>query len=229
MERRARRVSARSDRNGHEDRRGFTAGASWSHLFSNPSSIGDVGDYQVGLASGTKPSDTETAAGGTPSWVADIATFKPATCTGGSLTLGAPASVAFPSVTMNGTNQTVTATLALTPSDLTGSGSGWNVTGTSTTFTNGSSKTLSTTATSVTAAATPTAGGNCVVPTNSIAYPLTLPAGTTAPTAVKLYNAAAGTGKGPANVNLTTQLSVPANAYNGTYSSTWTIAIVSGP
>src|SRR5206468_2252241 len=80
---------------------------------------------------------------------------------GGSLTLGAPSSVAFPGVTVNGTNQTVSTTLSLTPSDLSGSGAGWNITGTSTTFTNAASKTLSATAASITSASTPTTGGNC--------------------------------------------------------------------
>jgi hypothetical protein len=207
----------------------FTAGAGWAPLFSDPTTDGDVSDYELGLPSGAKATETETAAGGSPQWLGDIATFKPATCTGGSLTLGAPSSVSFPGVTVNGTNQTVSTTLSLTPSDLSGSGAGWNVTGTSTTFTNASSKTLSTTATSITSASAATTGGNCVVPTNAITYPVTLPAGATAPTAVKLYNAAAATGKGPTTVNLTAQLSVPANAYNGTYSSTWTIAVASGP
>jgi hypothetical protein len=182
----------------------FTAGAGWAHLFTDPATNGAVSDFDIGLASGVKASETETVSGGSPSWLYAIATFKAATCTGGSLTLGAPASLAFPGVTINGTDQTISTTLSLTPGDLSGAGAGWNITGTSTTFTNAASKMLSTTATSITSAST-------------------------APTAVKLYNAATGTGKGPNTVNLTAQLSVPANAYNGTYSSTWTIAVVSGP
>ena len=207
----------------------FTAGASWAHLFTDPVTTGSVADYEIGLASGAKATETETAVGGSPSWLGDIATFKAATCSGGSLTLGAPSSLAFPAVTVNGTNQTVATTLSLTPSDLTGSGAGWNVTGTSTTFRNASSKTLSTAATQIASESTVTAGGNCALPTNAIAYPIALPAGAPAPTAVKLYNATAGTGKGPVTVQLTANLSVPANAYNGTYSSTWTIAVASGP
>jgi hypothetical protein len=58
---------------------------------------------------------------------------------------------------------------------------------------------------------------------------VTLPAGSSPPTAVKLYNAAANTGEGPTNVTLKFQLSIPANTYHGTYTSTWTFAIVSGP
>jgi hypothetical protein len=81
----------------------------------------------------------------------------------------------------------------------------------------------------VTAASTATTGGNCVVPSNSIGYPVTLPAAASAPTAVKLYNAAVNTGEGPTNVTLTFNLAVPANAYIGPYTSTWTFASVSGP
>ena len=54
-------------------------------------------------------------------------------------------------------------------------------------------------------------------------------AGATAPTAVKIYNAAAATGRGPADVTLGVQLAVPGNAYSGSYSSTWTFTIASGP
>lgn len=207
----------------------FTAGTSWAHLFTDTTTTGDVADYSIGLASGAAASSKETAAGGSPSWVGGIATFKAATCSGGSLGVTAPSSTSFSAVTLNGTNQTVTSSIVVTPDDETGSGAGWNVTGTSTTFKNAASKTLPTTATQITAAATSTTGGNCVGPTNSIAYPVTLPAGTTAPTAVKLYNAAATTGKGPIKVTLTTKLTVPANSFNGSYTSTWTLATVSGP
>jgi hypothetical protein len=56
-----------------------------------------------------------------------------------------------------------------------------------------------------------------------------LPAGTTAPTAAKVYNAAIGTGGGPLTLTLSFQLAIPANAYAGSYSSTWTFTIASGP
>src|SRR5581483_4918395 len=148
---------------------------------------------------------------------------------GGSLSLSAAGSASFSALTLNGSDQTATASVVLTPDDERGTDLGWNITGTSTTLTNASSQTLSTTATAVTGASAAAATGNCSLPTNSITYPITLPAGSTPPTAVKVYNGAGGTGKGPTNVTLTLQLSVPANAYRGTYTSTWTFAIVSGP
>jgi hypothetical protein len=46
---------------------------------------------------------------------------------------------------------------------------------------------------------------------------------------VKVFNAAANTGAGPTLVTLTSQIAVPANSYKGTYTSTWTITIASGP
>jgi len=65
--------------------------------------------------------------------------------------------------------------------------------------------------------------------TSNISFPYTLPAGSTAPTATKLYNAAANTGLGNQTVAGTIRVAVPANAYAGTYTSTWTFSLVSGP
>lgn len=203
-----------------------TATSPWAHLF-NDLTQNRAADYAIGLTTGAKASNTETF---TPnlSSMAAIATFKAATCSGGSLSLSAPATASFPSSTLDGTNQTASTTVALTSNDQTGSGAGWNVTGTSTTFTTGT-RTLSTSATQVNSVTGTAGGGNCSTATNSITYPITLPAGSTAPTAVKLYNASAGTGAGPVNLTATMILSLPANSYVGTYSSTWTFAIVSGP
>jgi hypothetical protein len=152
-----------------------------------------------------------------------------ATVTGaGSLSLsnGATASV---SSTLDGTDQSVNYTLPLTMNDLRGTGAGWNLTMTSTTFTNGT-QTLATTASSIASAATAcTGGGTCTNPTNSITYPLTLPAAATAPTAVKVFNAAANTGMGRFTITPSINVSIPGNSYAGSYTSTLTIAAVTGP
>jgi hypothetical protein len=152
-----------------------------------------------------------------------------ATITGaGSLSLsnGSTASI---SDTLDGTDQSVNYTLPLTMNDLRGSGAGWNLTMTSTTFTNGT-QTLGTTASSIASAASAcTAGGTCTNPTNSISYPLTVPAAATAPAAVKVFNAAANTGMGRFTVTPSINVSIPGNSYAGTYTSTLTIAAVSGP
>src|SRR5205085_6108415 len=116
-------------------------------------------------------------------------------------TITVPTSISMSGVTLSGSNQTSTGSLVVTPDDETNAGSGWNITGTSTTFTAGT-HTLSTTGTTLASASAAAATGNCSLPTNSTTYPVTLPAGATAPTAVKLYNAASATGKGKTNVTL---------------------------
>jgi WxL domain surface cell wall-binding len=165
--------------------------------------------------------------------VAAVAATGTATITAGSLGfVTTPPNVSF-SATLNGLDQTVTSTQALDVSDATGSGTGWNLTATSTTFTTGggSPRLLATTATSLTGAPTDTcdASATCTVGTNSVTYPYVLPAGATAPTATKLFNAAANTGLGNQTITPSWKLAVPASTYAGTYTSTWTISLVSGP
>ncbi|HVS41360.1 MAG TPA: YCF48-related protein, partial [Candidatus Dormibacteraeota bacterium] len=148
----------------------------------------------------------------------------------GSLGLGTPASVVLPAATLGGIDQTVTASVTLSPDDETGAGSGWHLLGTSTTFVNAGGATLPTTATSVTAASTSVAtGSTCPAASNQVSVPVQLPAGASAPTAVSLFDAAAGTGMGPSTVTLTVRLSIPALARAGSYSSQWTLTIASGP
>jgi hypothetical protein len=149
----------------------------------------------------------------------------------GTLTLSTSATPSV-SATLDGTDQTPSYTLPMSLNDATGSGAGWNITITSTTFSTGggSPKTLSTSASTTTAAGATCAGGTtCTAPTNSIGYPLAVPAGSSAPTAVKLFNAAANTGLGNFTVTPTIQVAIPANTYAGTYTSTVTVAVVSGP
>ena len=208
----------------------YTPGSGWTNAGNTGSVVSTThgtSDYRLGLAAGTV-SETQTASvsGG---WSGVIATFAPATCSGGSLTFASPSTIPFPDVSLNGSDREVTSTVRVTPSDLTGSGSGWRITGTSTALTNGSGRSLPTTATSITAATQSPGSPFCSAATNGVAYPLTLPAGATPPTAVKLFNAAAGTGEGQMHVDLAARLAVPANAYTGTYTSTWTVSTVSGP
>ena len=156
-----------------------------------------------------------------------------ATIAAGSLGfVSTPPNVSF-SATLNGLDQSVSTTQALDVGDATGSGSGWNITATSTTFTTGggSPHLLSTSATSLTGAPTDAcdASATCTLATNSVTYPYTLPAAATAPTATKMFNAAANTGLGNQTVTPTWRLSVPASTFAGTYTSTWTLSLVSGP
>src|SRR5205823_4401171 len=82
-----------------------------------------------------------------------FADSTPVTITVSSGTLAEVTTISpIPSVTLNGLYQTVTYTLALTTTDATGSGNGWNLTITSTQFktTGGTPKTLSTSASTIT-------------------------------------------------------------------------------
>jgi hypothetical protein len=160
------------------------------------------------------------------------ATTATATLTAGSLAfVSAPPAVSF-SATLNGLDQTVSTTQPLDVGDATGSGAGWNITATSTTFaTTSPVHTLSTSATTVGASPTVAcdSGATCTVATNSVTYPYSLPAAGTAPTATKLFDAAANTGLGNQTVTPTWKLAVPASTFAGTYNSTWTLSLVSGP
>jgi hypothetical protein len=133
-------------------------------------------------------------------------------------------------VSLTGKDLTPTATQTFDVGDATGSGNGWNITATSTVFTTGSH---SLSASAVTVQAVPTvacdSGASCTLATNSVSYPYTLPAGATAPTATKIFSAAANTGLGNQTVSVVFQVALPANTFAGTYNSTWTLTLVSGP
>jgi hypothetical protein len=161
------------------------------------------------------------------------ATTASATLNAGSLGFAStPGNVTFPSATLDGSNKTVTASQVLDIADATGSGAGWNITATSTLFKSGSYA-LPVGATMVsTAPPAPTCDTNvtCTVAgSTTVSYPYILPAGATAPTATKLFNAPVGTGMGDQSLSPTWTLAIPANAYAGNYTSTWTLSLVSAP
>ena len=128
-----------------------------------------------------------------------------------------------PGITLNGDDQTKTFTMAYTVANpAPSSTAGWNVQEASTTLTS-SGKTLP--ALQVTGVTNANCtGGGCVNPTNSITWPVTVGA-----TAVKIFNAAANTGKGSVVLTATHSLLYPANALPGTYTATVTVTVVSGP
>ncbi|MCU1681901.1 MAG: hypothetical protein JWQ81_2640 [Amycolatopsis sp.] len=156
------------------------------------------------------------------------ATPGTATITGGALAMTAPASVAF-SATLTGTNQSAPATQIVNVVDSTGTGAGWNVTLTSTTFVTGALSLPDNSVTDTAASGACASGVTCTVATNSVAYPLTVPAATTAPTAVKILSAALNTGMGSQNWTHSMALGLLASVQAGTYTSTWTYSLVSAP
>jgi hypothetical protein len=148
----------------------------------------------------------------------------------GSLGLAHGATAAIGTVTIDGSDQTVAYTVPLSITDVRGAGTGWNATVTSTSFNDGAGHTLPTSASSISAVAVAcVAGGSCTNPTNAVTYGLAVPAGATAPTAVKLFSAAASTGMGRFTVTPTVNVGILGNVYAGTYNSTVTVAVASGP
>jgi hypothetical protein len=168
--------------------------------------------------------------------------------TGGSLTLTSPSSLSW-STTLSGVDQQLVDTNAgdqqYTVNDATGSGDGWHVTTSATQFTNGSNTfpntgTFSTngSVTSITSTSPPTATctATCTLPTNTTTYPVAITTAATSPTPVTIYDTAATTGMGQIVIGGSTQsdpvgwwVNVPASASAGSYTSTITMEIISGP
>jgi hypothetical protein len=147
-----------------------------------------------------------------------------------TVTTGNP--LAAPGVTLNGVDQTQTFAIAsrVLYMDDSGNGNnlGWNVTvsGTAPTVAGRSLPFLTMTNVTRAACTNDTSGNSCVNPTNNVAWPGSL---TINATPAKIYNATANTGKGNVVLTATYVISYPANAISGTYSSTVTYAVATGP
>jgi hypothetical protein len=172
------------------------------------------------------------------------------TFTAGSLSLLAPIALTWAG-TGNGLDQELvdatTADQSYTVDDATGSGTGWNVTVSATTFTStapaatlADTGTLSTNGSIASAiattgpAATCTTGAACTLPTDTTTYPVAITTAPATPTAFKIYDSAAATGLGSIAVGLPGApvgwwVAVPANAVPATYTSTITLEVVSAP
>lgn len=159
----------------------------------------------------------------------------PVAAVAATLTISPPSTATF-AVTLNGADQVGVASLAVPVSYTSTSRnryatSGWTITATSTVFRGTKTfRTLSTTATSVSVTDDASCSDSrCSNPSNNVAYPLTLPAGTFAPTAVAILNAAPGSGVGSNTETVQLSVAIPANTYADTYKSTLTLAVVEGP
>jgi WxL domain surface cell wall-binding len=152
------------------------------------------------------------------------------TLTGSTLSLSTSATPSF-SANLDSGDSTPAYTVPLTIQDTRGTGAGWNATITSTQFTTGGGtpSTLAANASTLTGVTSVCASGTCTNPTNAISYPVAVPAAPTAPAAVKFFNAAANTGMGKFTNTPTISVFVPQSSIAGTYTSTLTISIVSGP
>lgn len=138
------------------------------------------------------------------------------------ISLNLPSGPSFSS-TLDGTDQTVSYSPLLGVVDARGTGAGWNLTMSSTGFSDGSGHTLAAgTVTGVSAACH--AGSSCTAATNAIGYPIGL-----STTAAKFFNASANTGMGKVDVTPSVSVLIPGNAFAGTYTSTVTLAATTGP
>jgi hypothetical protein len=206
-----------------------TADASTTERYdvSSGSTTSEAADSTQASA-GTTTAKTARPASGS-AWIAATVALRDASQATLSVATTAAPSI---SANLNSGDQTKTYTVPLTLNDTrTGAsaGLGWNTTITSTQFLSGT-RTLPTTASSITAVSSACAnGGLCTTPNNATTYPVTVPAGSTPPTAVKFFNAAAATGIGTFTLTPTVSVMVPQNSFSGTYTSTLTISVVSGP
>jgi len=169
--------------------------------------------------------------------------------TAGLLNLTTPSALAW-ATTSTGFDQvlvdTTTAHQSYLVNDATGSGAGWHVTLSATTFTNGAatlanSGTFSTngSSSSQSSSSAPTAAcsalSTCVAPSNITTYPAAITTAPTTPTAVDIWDAStANTGMGSITIGIGANpvgwwLIVPAKSTAGSYTSTVTLEIISGP
>jgi alpha-tubulin suppressor-like RCC1 family protein len=166
----------------------------------------------------------------------------------GNLTLTSPSSLTW-AVTANGSNQSVVDAVAgdqqLTATDNTGTGAGWHITVSATTFTNGThtlpntgalSFTGSVTAVTSTAAPSATCVSSCTLPTDTTTYPVVINTAASSPSTFTIFDTAAATGEGVLTIGGSTAanpigwwVQVPGSTSTGSYTSTLTIAVVSGP
>jgi hypothetical protein len=202
------------------------AGTTERYAIPSPSTTNEAADFTQATA-GATGSKTATPANSSSPWIAQTIALRDAAQA--TLSVSTTAAPTF-SANVNSGDQTPTYTTPLTVNDTRTSGSvGWNLTITSTQFSTGT-RTLTTNASTVTAvsSACPN-GGICINTTNSLTYPVNVPAGSSPPTANKFYNAASATGVGTFTITPTITVSLPQNSYAGSYTSTLTIALVSGP
>lgn len=202
------------------------AGTTQRYSVASPSTTDEAADFAQASA-GATASKTATPSNSSSAWIAQTIALRAATQAALSVSTTAAPSFA---ANLNSGDQTPTYTTPLTVSDTRTTGSvGWNLTITSTQFSTGT-RTLATNASTVTGVSSACAnGGVCINPTNSLTYPINVPSGSSPPTANKFYSAASATGVGAFTVTPTIAVSVPQNSYAGSYASTLTIAIASGP
>ena len=171
------------------------------------------------------PAGTAVAANVNGSTTANV------TVNGGTISFcSAPPSVSFGDVALSGGGETIQADTALDVCNATGGRTGWSISATSTPFMNGSYA-LPLAATSIRSVPLVTCdpGSQCTGITDSVSYPVTIPAGTTPPTPAIVFAAGAGSGTGNQTVTSVFSVVVPAGAPPGAYTANWVFSIALGP
>lgn len=197
--------------------------------------VGNEGGIDIAVSTGNEPTGAGTTASRTVTRsdtarnVLQTAVISPPPCGASTLGFTPPSTISFGSNAITGVDQQRPAQTNVIVDDQSSEHAGWRLSATSTTFTNGNGDTLPTTASRVTDATATTRPGNCALPTSTVTYPQTIPAGVTAPTAATIYSAAPGTGAGPVNLGLDLTLHHPANTRIGLYTSAWTFTVSTGP
>ena len=122
-------------------------------------------------------------------------------------------------------------TVDVLPSTYSVAGAQWSFTITSTTFVNGAASLPAAATTISSPTSSCDASFSCTMASavagDPSSYPVTVPAGSAPPTAVTFFSDKSGTG--PQTMSFPVQISVPADAKAGTYTSTWTITAQTGP
>lgn len=140
-----------------------------------------------------------------------------------SVTLNSTSPQTFAAITLNGVDQTKTLPLSISVTNTGGTnGVGWNVTAAAAAPTSAAGTLSPLQVTAVSAGAC--SGGQCIGPTNNVAFPVTLSA-----TPAKIFNATAGTGTGSVTLTATLQMSYDAKALPATYTSSLTVTGATGP
>jgi hypothetical protein len=164
----------------------------------------------------------------------------------GTLALVAPTTLTWAG-TLSGTALTLVdstpADQNYTVNDNRGSGAGWHVTASATTFTTGTHSLADTgtfvntgSTSAIGASTTPTAAcvSVCTLPTNTTTFPVAITTAATTPIPVNIYDSALNTGLGNITIGVGANpvgwwVNVPATAFAGTYTSTVTLAVVTAP
>ena len=163
---------------------------------------------------------------------ASLAASVPVTglISGSALSVGTSLAPSF-SANLDAGDATSSYSLALSTQDTRGTGADWDETITSTQFTTGAPNdyTLPDSASTATGVSSISGGGTSTAPADAIAYPVAIPSGPSAPTAVKFFDTTANNGMGRFTIAPIVGVFVPQDSYSGTYRSTLTLAIISVP